>query len=351
MTNYIARGRSIVMPLTNNSGGSVGKGDVVIVDTADAGFTTTITEKQTTEIVGVAMETIAAAADGRICVGGFVEVVNLNNSAGYGDFLYTDDVVKFGIASATLESGAFGQALDSGATPPAVLYIKPERFIDADPVWEAKGDILVGTGPNAAAIVSIGSNDDVLTVSGGTAVWAPPAAAPVTPVDPTDFWFGAPYLAGYTTDGTYAIADSNSDNTFILLAGGYPNVHEGVFLETNALTKTSTSMIAPYTGTIELYNVFLMYMGGAAGGNFKYKWDVQVLTAGATTYSDGAPGTQATIAVTNSQNEIVYNQMGTTYNVTAGDVITCRIQANRGDAADTAGDAIQIWTLAGKYTA
>src|SRR5512139_1931588 len=184
MTNYIARGRSIVMPLTNNSGGSVGAGDVVIVDTTGAGFTTTTTEKQTVDIVGVAMEGINDTEDGRVCVGGFVEDVNLNNSAGYGDFLYTDDVAKFGIASATLESGAFGQAIDSGATPPAILYIKPERFIDADPVWEAKGDILVGTGPNAAAIVSIGSNDDVLTVSGGTAVWAAPAASPPTPFDP-----------------------------------------------------------------------------------------------------------------------------------------------------------------------
>ena len=352
MTNYIARGRAVVLPLENNTGGAVGQGDVVVIDGTQAdSFTTTATEKQTADIVGVVMETIAAGASGRVAIAGWVEKINLQNTAGYADYLYTDNVAKFGIADSDLLSGAFGQAMDSGATPSAFIWGNPERFILSDPAWEAAGDLLVGTGPDTAAILSIGSADDVLTVSGGTAVWAPPAAVAPTPVDPTGFSFGAPYLAGYTTDGTYAIADSNSDNTFILLAGGYPNVHEGVLLETNCLTKTSTAMIAPYDGTIELYNVFLMYMGGAAGGDFKYKWDVQVLSSGATTYSDGAPGTQATIAVANSQNEVVYNKMGTSYSVTAGDVITCRIQANRGDAGDTAGDTIQVWALQGVYTA
>jgi len=42
--------------------------------------------------------------------------------------------------------------------------------------YTAEGDILVGTGAGAVAAVTIGDTGDVLTVSGGTATWAPPVA-------------------------------------------------------------------------------------------------------------------------------------------------------------------------------
>ena len=42
-----------------------------------------------------------------------------------------------------------------------------------DVIWDAIGDLVVGTGANTAAKLIIGSTNDVLTVSGGTAVWSP----------------------------------------------------------------------------------------------------------------------------------------------------------------------------------
>jgi len=215
--------------------------------------------------------------------------------------------------------------------------------------FEAVGDILVGSDDEGAwDNLAVGTDAQVLVADSGEALgikWAD-----LTTVAASGQWFGAPYLVGYTSDGTYAIADNGGDNTFTLIAGGYPNVHEGILLEADASTLTSAALIAPHTGTIEMYNVFLMYMSGSGGGNFRFQWNVQTLSADDTTYSDGHPGSVTTIAVTNSQNKVVYSKMGTTYDVTAGDVVTCRIVADRNSASDTAGDSIHVWALAIKYT-
>lgn len=47
--------------------------------------------------------------------------------------------------------------------------------VATDTIWDATGDLAVGTGSNTAARVAIGSTGNVLTVSGGTAAWAAPA--------------------------------------------------------------------------------------------------------------------------------------------------------------------------------
>lgn len=51
--------------------------------------------------------------------------------------------------------------------------------ITTDAVWAAKGDLLAGTGNNAAAILTVGSNDQVLTADSAQATglkWATPSA-------------------------------------------------------------------------------------------------------------------------------------------------------------------------------
>ena len=44
--------------------------------------------------------------------------------------------------------------------------------VATDTIWNAAGDLVVGTGPDAAARLAIGTSGQVLTVSGGTAAWA-----------------------------------------------------------------------------------------------------------------------------------------------------------------------------------
>ena len=43
--------------------------------------------------------------------------------------------------------------------------------VATDTIWDAAGDLTVGTGSNTAARLAIGNNGDVLTVSGGAVVW------------------------------------------------------------------------------------------------------------------------------------------------------------------------------------
>jgi hypothetical protein len=68
------------------------------------------------------------------------------------------------------------------------------------------GDLIVGTGTNTAARLGIGSKDQVLTVSGGTAVWAPATTATTPGGNPTQFQYNKGGILGglpnLTTDGT-----------------------------------------------------------------------------------------------------------------------------------------------------
>jgi len=88
------------------------------------------------------------------------------------------------------------------------------------------GDIIVGTGSNAAGRLGIGSLNQVLTVQGGTAVWAPPQGGGGTPGgSPNTIQYNNAGVFGgqtnYTTDGTnvqlgaqgvFKFADLDSSN-------------------------------------------------------------------------------------------------------------------------------------------
>jgi hypothetical protein len=49
--------------------------------------------------------------------------------------------------------------------------------VATDAIWDAAGDLAVGSGANTAAKLTAGSEDDVLTIVSGVPAWAPPAAA------------------------------------------------------------------------------------------------------------------------------------------------------------------------------
>jgi hypothetical protein len=111
------------MRLTNKSGGAVALGDVVICDSTTASsFTTTTTGALTTDSIGVALETIADNATGRVCTGGYVEQVNLDGAASLGDTIGTDTVAKQATPHAAIAVGDFGQVLATGTSPAAWLW-------------------------------------------------------------------------------------------------------------------------------------------------------------------------------------------------------------------------------------
>lgn len=183
MTNYIARGRQVVAYLTNQSGGGVIAGDVVIVSAAnDESFTTTTSAAYNSTRVGVAQESIAAAAVGRILLEGYAPLVNVSASATRGHYLLTHTVAKQATSQAGYAAGAFGQILKAGTTPSAMIFpvaqvgsagvARSGATTDAHlAVWNgSNADSLKdgGVAPAASAMVLLGNSTlggDAATVS------------------------------------------------------------------------------------------------------------------------------------------------------------------------------------------
>jgi hypothetical protein len=124
----LIRGRQVVVPLTNKSGGSVALGDVVVIGdgTNDNCFTTTTTASFNARHIGIAQETIANAAVGRVLTNGYAAIVNTNASVARDTFLFTHTVAKEATGSATRAAGAFGQVLETGADPEALIWGMPD---------------------------------------------------------------------------------------------------------------------------------------------------------------------------------------------------------------------------------
>lgn len=109
----IIRGRQVVAPLTNKSGGSLSEGAVVIIDTtADDAFTTT-TISQDKKIMGVVAETIANDAAGRVIINGYVPVLAADAATSRGDYLHASSSAGKATPSSTLVQGVFGVALSA----------------------------------------------------------------------------------------------------------------------------------------------------------------------------------------------------------------------------------------------
>src|SRR5690349_14326890 len=116
-------GRQVVVPMVNKSGGSVAAGDVVIYDTGNNEAFTTTTSGSSLLVAGVAQETIANNATGRVLVEGYAALVNVNASVTRGNFGATHTVAKQATdAGAARVAGTFCRFLKSGTTPSAFVY-------------------------------------------------------------------------------------------------------------------------------------------------------------------------------------------------------------------------------------
>lgn len=164
-------GRKVVVYKTNKSGGGVIAGDVVIIDTANDNAFTTTTSAGFTGRVGIADETIASNGTGRIVVEGHVPLVNVNASVTRGHFGTTHIVAKQATdAGASRTIGTFCQFTTGGTTPEADIYAPDlnaaSGSVASDPIWDAAGDLAVGTGADTAAKLAKGSAGQLLRVKG-----------------------------------------------------------------------------------------------------------------------------------------------------------------------------------------
>lgn len=120
-----ALNRTEVALLTNKSGGSVARGDTVILSSGTASaFTTTTSANYEDDIVAVVFEPngIANDAIGLVALAGYVPLITLASSASLGDYVYTHTVAKQAQRSGTKSAGAFGQVLATGTSPAAILF-------------------------------------------------------------------------------------------------------------------------------------------------------------------------------------------------------------------------------------
>jgi hypothetical protein len=128
-------GTSIVIPLTNKSGGTVNLGDVVYLDDSNTeAFQISCTTFFDTYVFGVVVDaSIANNAVGNICLGGYVAQINLDASASIGDHISNSGSCGQGSPRAAYsfgggfpwDTGQFAVALSAGTTPSAYLFAGP----------------------------------------------------------------------------------------------------------------------------------------------------------------------------------------------------------------------------------
>ena len=261
--NQIARGRHIVIPLINKSGGTVIAGDVVIypADTDDSFSTTTVADLAT-KMIGVAAETIENDAAGRIIVNGLAPLVNVTASVTVGAYLSTAAEAKKAHASSGYGAGAFARVITGGATPKANLFgltaaadiiselddigdvaaaapldgqylawataeqawvaVSPpeQTTLDDDPIWTTTGQIVKATGNGAAAVLNPGTEGQVLAIVSGAPAWADaPETGDIT-TDPA--WTQAGQIVQATGNGAAAVLNPGTEGQVLAIVSGAP---------------------------------------------------------------------------------------------------------------------------------
>lgn len=130
--------RTQVLYLTNKSGGAVVKGDVVIIDSANASaFDVDTSGAYINGAIGVVIEPagIADNSIGAIAIEGYVPQINLSGAATLGDLFKTHTVAGQAAShAAPFEAGDFGMVLEASATPQAMLWAIPNQVSAAPPV-------------------------------------------------------------------------------------------------------------------------------------------------------------------------------------------------------------------------
>jgi hypothetical protein len=144
---------------------------VVVVDTANNDAFTTTTTAGFTGGVGVAQETIANNATGRVLIGGYAALVNVNASVTRGQFGATHTVAKQAAGTAVRGTGTFCQFLTGGTTPDAIVYSVDLLGTSLTNPMTAKGDMIQGDTGGTPSRTAAGTSGQVWT-SGGAAAFS-----------------------------------------------------------------------------------------------------------------------------------------------------------------------------------
>lgn len=273
-------GRQVVLPLTNKSGGGVIAGDVVIIDTGnDSAFTTTTTGAYQGS-VGIAQETIANNATGRVLVHGEAALVNVNASVTRGHYVKTYTAVKQATGSSTRVAGVFGQFTTGGTTPKAWLWGFPDNAgasgetVATSAIWTTAGKVAVATGAGAAAekyppgyeydYVEFTSSVNITATTEGTANTVVTSSS-VT-YDGTPVWIEvwAPFATPDHGGATSILVGVLRDDTAGASIGKAPVISNGSLSNDHYSQPSLRRRLTPSAGA-RVYS-FRAYVSNAAGG-------------------------------------------------------------------------------------
>ncbi len=224
---------------TNKSGGSIGAGDVVVLDTGNAQAVTTTTTATNTDVIGVALETIANDAVGIIATGGTFSVT-VTGATAIGDYLFTSTTVKKADPSSTFSEGAFARALTSSSTSVVAIIFNggAVQSVPGSATFEFE------SGTEAALATTPGTPT---TVTFGTTFTDPPVVI-TTPVSSTA-GKGAVVLDVTTTTFTVAGGSDQPFRWFACTAGTF-EVISGTVIQAGGI---ATGNIATSRGEFPVY--------------------------------------------------------------------------------------------------
>lgn len=207
-------GRQVVLPFTNKSGGQVIAGDVVVLDSTNNDSFTTSTAGAVTTPIGIAQETIASNAVGRVLVSGYAALINVNASVTRGNYGKTHTVAKQATdAGAARVAGTFVWFSTGGATPTGWVYPVDLAGSALTNPMTTVGDIIIGSTAGAPARLAAATSGYVLTAAGaGVApAWAAAAGGSITTLDTV--------LAVDTTHSAGSPGTGTTVGTLVLTAG------------------------------------------------------------------------------------------------------------------------------------
>jgi len=140
-----------------------------------------------------------------------------------------------------------GDVLTWDSTPGEWVATAPTggTTVATDTIWNAAGDLAVGSGSDTAARLGVGSNGNVLTVVTGAPAWAAPAGGGGGPAGVLPIQSVATAGGGGATTIVVTIAAASSGNTLIAcIAGGTATTVSSI-----ASTNTTWSLVARSTAS------------------------------------------------------------------------------------------------------
>ena len=164
----------------NRSGGTLLAGSVVVYHaSANDGMETTTSEADT-DVLGALQEVTLSGSAGIVIFNGYAPQVRVSGAVSRGDYLYSATTAGMAVASASGSNvGCFGRVVTaaSGSLVAAILWPPTlsagggsggSGAVATDVLWDAKGDLAVGTGANTAQKLTVGSNGQLLVADSTT---------------------------------------------------------------------------------------------------------------------------------------------------------------------------------------